>query len=363
MKNLQDTHKIGSRLIKNRIGCPPMVCFHWSDASGIVTDRNVNHYEAIAAGGAGLIIVEALCISPEGRLDPSQLGIWGDRHIAGLQRITRAIHRKGGVALAQIHHGGLWSDSDVEPDRILGPSLGMPTKTGRPNQEMSLEEIERIKQCFVDAALRAERAGFDGVEVHGCHGYLLCSFFNGSINRRTDRYGKDTTLLAAEIVKEIRAVTKLGFVTGIRLGGFEPTLADGIAHAKAMEKAGVDFIDVSYGFLREGPEVQPPAGYPFTPPVYAAQEIKKAVGVPVFAVNGITSAQMAAEVLEKTDVDLVHIGRGTFVNYDWANDALAGRDTGLCLHCAVCQWRLRHTRCPGRILHERYLTERFLAGR
>jgi 2,4-dienoyl-CoA reductase-like NADH-dependent reductase (Old Yellow Enzyme family) len=277
MKTLHDKHKIGSLEINNRIGCPPMVCFHWYDSSGIVTDRNVNHYEAIAAGGTGLIIVEALCVSPEGKLDPSQLGIWDDRHIAGLQRITNVIHRRGKVALAQIHHGGLWSDSDAEPDRILGPSPNMPTKTGRPNLEITSQEIERIKRCFVNAALMAQKAGFDGVEVHGCHGYLLCDFFNPNINRRSDRYGQDTTLLAAEIVHDIRLATGKPFVVGIRLGGFEPTLAHGIAHAKAMEAAGVDFIDVSYGFLREGPDVQPPEGYLYTPPVYAAQEIKKSV--------------------------------------------------------------------------------------
>jgi NADPH2 dehydrogenase len=362
MKAIHDSFEIKGRRLKNRIGCPPMVCFHWSNTDGVVIDRNVNHYEAIAKGGPGLIIVEALCVSPEGKLDPSQLGIWDDRHISGLRRITRVVKPSKALVLAQIHHAGLWSDSDFEPERILGPSAGMPTKTGRPAVGLSLDEIERIKKCFVDAAVRAEKAGFDGVELHGCHAYLLCDFFNRKINVRDDEYGQNTALLAVEVLEAVRAATQPGFIVGIRLGGFEPTLEDGIKNAVAMEKAGIDFIDVSYGFWREGPELQTPEGFPFTPPVYAAQEIKKHVGVPVFAVNGITSPEMAADVLKTTDVDLVHIGRGMFVNYNWANDALEGKDTDSCLHCTLCQWRVPFTRCPGRILRERRL-ERGNAGR
>jgi 2,4-dienoyl-CoA reductase-like NADH-dependent reductase (Old Yellow Enzyme family) len=354
MKTLFEPHRVGSLTIKNRIGFAAMVCFFWPDESGLVTDFNVRHYQAAAAGGQGLIVSESLHVSEEGRMYPSQLGIWSDRHIAGLQRITDAVHRSGGVILAQIHHGGLWSDSD----RILGPSPGMPTKMGRPNLVLTIDEIHRIQERFVDAAKRAVKAGFDGIELHGCHSYLLSDFMNKTINRRTDRYG-DETLITTEIIGMIRAALPSSYTMGIRLGGFEPNLADGVSHAITMEKAGVDFIDVSYGFDRDGVHVKIPEDYPFSAPVYAAQAIKKAVNVPVFAVYGIDSPQKAANILETTDVDMVQIGRGIFVNYNWANDAREGRDTGRCVGCPTCHWRLPHTRCPGKILYERNLPEAF----
>jgi 2,4-dienoyl-CoA reductase-like NADH-dependent reductase (Old Yellow Enzyme family) len=155
IKNLFEPHRVGNLLVKNRIGFPAMVCFHWPDEDGLVTDFNVRHYEAVAAGGQGLIVSESLHVSEEGRMYPKQLGIWSDHHISGLHRITEAVHRRGGLILAQIPHGGLWSDSA----RILGPTAGMPTKTGRPNLEITTDEIKNIQEKFTEAAKRAVKAG------------------------------------------------------------------------------------------------------------------------------------------------------------------------------------------------------------
>jgi 2,4-dienoyl-CoA reductase-like NADH-dependent reductase (Old Yellow Enzyme family) len=120
-----------------------------------------------------------------------------------------------------------------------------------------------------------------------------------------------------------------------------------------MERSGVDFINVSYGFDRDGIHVKVPEDYKFSAPVFAAQAIKKAVNVPVFAVYGIDSPQKATQILKSTDVDMVMIGRGIFVNYNWANDAYLNRDTGKCVRCPICHWRQPHTRCPGKIAYER----------
>ena len=347
--------------LKNRVCVPPMLCFNWCDGQGLICDKNVEHYRAIAAGGPGLIIQEATCVSPRGRIDKSQPGIWDDRHVPGLRRITGAVHQEGCPILVQIHHsGGITVD---EPK--LGPSDYLRIKNGQEYRAraMSEAEIETVRQQFIDAGRRAYEAGYDGVELHGCHEYLLCQFFNRKVNRRQDRYGQKPWLLAEEILRGIREVTPESFIIGLRLGGFEPTLADAVENARRMTQAGIDFLDISYGYLPEqeleGPDgaAVVPGDWPFKEIIYAAAEIKKAVDVPVFAVNTIQSPAQAEAVLEKTGVDMVDIGRGILVNYNWVKDAEAGRDTGRCLLCPGCAWRGAIPACPGKRLLERNKTE------
>ena len=155
-----------------------------------------------------------------------------------------------------------------------------------------------------------------------------------------------------EILEGIRKTVPEDFVVGIRLGAFEPTLEDGIRHAKILEQHGIDFLDISYGFTEEQ-ETEKPAGFPYKDIVYAAGEIKKQVSVPVFAVNGIRTPEDARGALELTQVDMIDVGRGSLANSNWAADALAGRETDTCLDCSVCQWRIDPARCAGRLLHEK----------
>jgi 2,4-dienoyl-CoA reductase-like NADH-dependent reductase (Old Yellow Enzyme family) len=155
-----------------------------------------------------------------------------------------------------------------------------------------------------------------------------------------------------EIIDGIRKITPENFVIGIRLGGFEPTLDDGISHAKLLEQNGIDFLNISYGFQMEH-QPYTPDGFPYQDIIYAAKKIKQAVSVPVFAVGGITSPEMAASVLEETKVDMVDIGRGFLVNPNWANDAENGKDTGKCLHCKVCKRFGNTEKCAGKILFSR----------
>ena len=349
-KQLQDSFYIRNTRIRNRICVPPMVCYHWTDESGMVSDRHVAHYRAMAQGGAGLIIQEATCVTKEGRLADSQLGIWDDAHIDGLRRITQAVHTAGCPIFVQIHHAGIVGIAQQAycPDAYTLRRGGV-EKTGI---RMTEEDIRRIQRAFVDAASRAYEAGYDGVELHGCHSYLMCQFLNGRVNRREDRYGAHPEQFVYEIMDGIRRVVPEEFVMGIRLGGFEPTLSDALVHAKGLEAHGIDFLDISYGFSGED-EPEKPAEFPYKDIIYAAGEIKRQCRVPVFAVNGIRVPDDARGVLAATDVDMVDIGRSTLVNPNWAADALAGRETGRCLDCAVCQWRVDADRCAGRLLRAR----------
>ena len=349
MDRLFESFSIKGVEIKNRVCMPPCVVYGVSDESGMAKDNNIAHYKSLAKGGPGLIIQEATCVSPYGKLLPDQLGLWSDEQIPGLKRIVDAVHAEGVPIFIQLHHAGVVgiedgamccsSDYELTHKDVL--------KKGR---AMTGEEIKTVRKSFSDAAARAVEAGYDGVELHGCHQYLICQFFNSRVNRRNDEYGKNKSLLALEILSDVRNVVPESFVVGIRLGAFEPTLSDGLAHAVELSAHGIDFIDVSYGFRGED-EPCKPDDFPYRDVIYAAGEIKKNVSCPVFAVYGIQSAADARGVLELTGVDMADIARGMLVNPNWANDAKAGRDTGKCLDCAVCLWRADFRRCPGRKLY------------
>lgn len=354
MKLLFEKAKLGGLETGNRITVPAMVPYGWADDSGVVSDRHVAHYEAIARGGPGLIIQEGTCVSKNGRLTESQLGIWEDGHIPGLRRIVQAVHAQGVPILVQLHHAGIGGvGEDLVCPSAYECQLRGEMKKAR---ALTLEELREIQKDFINAARRAWEAGYDGVELHGCHSYLMSQFFNRNVNRRTDEYGLHRELFAVEIFREVKKQAPDGALVGFRLGGFEPTLEDAIAHARILAEEGADFLDISYGFV---PAAEPfaPEGYPFKDIIYAAHEIKKAVRVPVFAVNGINSPELAEHILEVTGVDRVDIGRGTLVNYSWPADAAAGRNVGRCLDCKICQWRVDSARCPGRIRHQRAQTQ------
>ncbi len=354
------THLLFSKMqlrgleLKNRICVPPMYNAGWTDDSGLVSDDHVAHYAALAAGGPALIIQEATCIDPDGRLAPDQLGAWSDEQIPGLRRIAEAVHAHGVPILMQIHHAGIMSCTDVK----LCPSDYAFERRGRllEGKEMTPLAVDTVREKFIAAAVRAVEAGYDGVELHGCHNYLLCQFMNRKVNRRWDSYGSDDMKLVLEIVRGIRAAVPDDFIVGIRLGAFEPTLSEAITHAQRLDEAGIDFINVSYGFDHEQ-ETRKPEDFPFKDVIYAAGEIKKAVRAPVFAVNGIKSADKAEAILQETGVDMVNIGRGFLVNYNWANDAAAGLDTGKCIECPKCYWRRQRDTCPGRDMLEKLCKE------
>lgn len=333
--------------IANRICVPPLVIYTWGDESGCVTGKHLAHYRALAAGGAGLVIQEATAVSPAGRLTLDQLGIWADEQIDGLRRIAATLHDAGMPAIVQLSHAGAMG---AKPAYRVSPS-GTPAGAGRVRESRALtaDELRAIEQQFIDAAQRAVRAGYDGVELHASHGYLLSECMNPAVNRRTDTFRADGLPVLQHIIQGIRAVTPPGFVLGVRMGAFEPDIAAGIRNAKQLEAWGVDFLDVFLGCDWVA-QIERPAGYPFTASIYGAKRIREAVSLPVFAVHQISSGAQAEAVLADTGAAMAVIGRGSLVNYQWGNDVKAGRDPGHCLNCSVCRWKTAPDTCPGRML-------------
>lgn len=354
-KVINDSLKIRNTEIRNRICLPPMVmgCYN-KDQKGYVCDENIEHYRAIAKGGAGLIIQEATCVNTHGKLSECQLGIWEDGQIEGLKKIVDAVHEEGARIFVQIHDAGvvgisktpLCPSSYVRTDREGNQIKG---------KEMTIDEIHQTQQDFVDAAVRAEKAGYDGIELHGCHNYLISQFLNSRVNKRTDKYGTNAVSFVTEIYDGIRKEVNNDFIIGIRLGAFEPTLNDGIAHAKVFGKTGFDFLDISYGFRSEDDPTKP-EDFPYMDVVYAAGVIKKNVGIPVFAANGIRTPEDANGILKLCDVDMVDVARSFLVDNNWTNKALKGEIPGKCLHCKHCTWHHIPDTCAGRKLMERKST-------
>ena len=336
--------------IQNRICVPPLVIYTWSDDTGRVTDKHIAHYRALTTGGAGLVIQEATCVCREGRLTLDQLGIWEDGQKDGLRRIRDILKQAGMPAIVQLSHAGILA---ARPEDRVCPSdytceVGGIPRSGR---GLTVEEIHRIEQQFIDAARRAYEIGYDGIELHASHGYLLSEFMNTRMNQRTDEYNPKDNLILYNIIQGIRRVTSPDFLIGVRLGIFEPTLSVGIANAKWLESLGVAFIDAFYGCDWDA-DLELPEGYPFNSSIYGAKRVKQEVSIPVFTVYQIGTGEQAEAILQDTGVDMVVIGRGSLVNYQWGNDVKAGRNPGSCRNCTLCQWKVAPDRCPGRLALE-----------
>ena len=310
--------------IKNRIVMPPMVNFGFAATDGLVNDRHIQHYKARSRGGVGLIIVEATCINKNGRLDPSQLGLWSDSQIEGLSKISQVCHSYDARVIIQIHHAGLHAHKDVS-DSLISPSdFRGKSRMGEDifARALTISEIHVLQSEYIASALRAKTAGFDGVELHGAHGYLIDEFLSPLANKRADLYGGNLTnrsRFVTEIVTGIREATGDSFIIGCRMGSNEPDLKSGIQIAQVLEKAGVDLLHVSAGFAsREEADLiesaHVPKGFNYHWIVYDGTEIKRNVHVPVIVVSGIRIPKQANDLIERGLADLTAIGKGLFID-------------------------------------------------
>jgi NADPH2 dehydrogenase len=331
--------------IKNRVVLPPMVNFGWSDDKGFVTEKHIRHYERIAKNEAGIIIVEATCVTKDGRISDSQLGIWSDEQVEGLKKITDACHEHGAVVLIQIHHSGL-----VVKDFISKYAYGPSAVEGNPvTRELSVEQMEKIKQDFIDAAVRAGEAKFDGIELHGAHGFLLNQFTNSKINKRTDDYGGTLSArlkYSSEIIAGIKKTVKEQFILGYRLGVNHSSLEEGIEAAKYLEKAGVDLFHVSHGGNKDEINAKP-EGFDYNNVVHSGTVVKKNVSIPVITVNEIQTPQRASWLIENGLCDFVSIGRDLLVDNEWVIKAVKGEEINYCAHCKPgCKRHVAPENCP-----------------
>lgn len=346
MEKVFKNKKIKNLEIKNSLVLPPMVCFTFGKGDGYVSDKNINHYKQISENGIGLIIVEATAIDPKGRLSMDQLGIWSDEHIEGLTKIADTIHSGGAKAIIQLHHAGLNTNNEATDELVS--SWEYEGRRGT-SKALTIMEIGDIVRGFVNAAMRAKTAGFDGVEIHGAHGYLLTQFFSEKVNKRRDRYGKtfeNRNRIAREIYNCTRYKVGEDFIIGIRMGFNENSLQESIKRAKYFEELGFDYLSVSTGFDNSPIEEEVEENFPGNWIVYGGKKIKENVNIPVIGVNQIKEKEQIKRLIDEEHLDFVAIGRAQLADYNFTKHLREGEDIITCLECKPCKWFTNGDNCP-----------------
>jgi 2,4-dienoyl-CoA reductase-like NADH-dependent reductase (Old Yellow Enzyme family)/thioredoxin reductase len=318
------------------------MCTDYATIGGAVTDRLIEYYATRARGGVGLIDVEFSYIHPAGKVFDHMLGIYDDKLIPGLRRLTDSVHQGGAKIILQIAHGGRRVHSDITGSTPVAPSP-IPRLNGETPKELSLTEIEDLIKAFILAAGRAKKAGFDGVMIHMAHAYLLQQFLSPFSNARTDRYGGDLegrARLPLEILKGVRRELGDDYPITCRLcgdeflkGGFD--LAQSIQVAKMLEANGVNAIEVSAGAHETGQVITAPPYYPMGFLAPLSEAIKKEVSIPVGVVGRIHTPEVAEQLLEQGKADLIAVGRGLIADPDWPKKAQEGRPETIrpCISC------------------------------
>ena len=338
---LFSSFKIKSKSFRNRIVLSPMCQYKAKD--GVISDWHFQHYSRFAFSGLGAAFVEATGVSPEGRIGHGCTGIWSDSHVEGLNKIAKIFNEYNCLSGIQLAHAGrkasylrpwdgaspITENDKAEPAwQTIGPSA-IPINNSSPvPKEMTVEDINKVREDFKKAAQRADKAGFDIIEIHGAHGYLLHSFFSPLSNQRNDQYGgsfENRIRFALEIIADIKSVwpdNKPLFyrLSSIDAPGQGANLEDNIMLAKSLKSVGVDVIDCSSGGITGSPVLTKSKIIPGFQVPYS-EKIKKDAEISSMAVGAIISADQANEIISNKRADLVAMGRELLADTQWAYKA------------------------------------------
>ena len=319
MAKLFEPYTIKGTVLKNRIVMAPMCMYQSDQEDGKVTDWHRVHYPTRAVGGVGLIITEATAVQPQGRISTRDLGIWEDSHIDGQAEIVRLMKQNGAKTGIQLAHAG--RKATIEGDIQSSSAIAFDDNYKVP-KEMSTEEIKETVEAFKNAARRSKKAGFDVIEIHAAHGYLINQFLSPLTNKRTDEYGgspENRYRLLGQVIDAIKGVWDGPLFVRIsahdyREGGMTPEHY--VEMCQWMKQQGVDLIDVSSGAVV-------PAQIPVFPgyQVPYAETIKKQTPIATGAVGLITSPLHAEEILQNDRADLVFLARELLRDPYWAYSA------------------------------------------
>ena len=338
---LFSSFKIKSKSFRNRIVLSPMCQYKAKD--GVISDWHFQHYSRFAFSGLGAAFVEATGVSPEGRIGHGCTGIWSDSHVEGLSKIAKIFNEYNCLSGIQLAHAGrkasylrpwdgaspITENDKVEPAwQTIGPSA-IPINNSSPvPKEMTVEDINKVREDFKKAAQRADKAGFDIIEIHGAHGYLLHSFFSPLSNQRNDQYGgnfENRIRFAMEIIVDIKSVwpdNKPLFyrLSSIDAPGQGANLEDNIMLAKSLKSVGVDVVDCSSGGITGSPVLTKSKIIPGFQVPYS-EKIKKDAEISSMAVGAIISADQANEIISNKRADLVAMGRELLADTQWVYKA------------------------------------------
>ena len=336
MPHLFEAITIKDVTFRNRIGVSPMC--QYSYENGFSNDWQVVHLGARAAGGVGLVIAEATAIEPVGRISPKDVGIWEDEHIEPLRKVSHFIRSRGAVAGIQLAHAGRKACTHRPWDggkpivngnpawwQSVGPSPVAFSESYQTPRELTKDDIKSIQQKFKEAAQRSLQAGFNMIEIHAAHGYLIHSFMSALSNHRVDEYGgsfENRSRFLVEIIREVKEVWPERLPLFVRISGTEWvedgwSLDDSIQLAKILKQEGVDVIDCSSGGNVSGVKIQLKPGYQ----IPIAEAIRKQAGIKTAAVGLITEPDHANSIVQNGSADFVLLGRELLRHPSWALDA------------------------------------------
>ncbi len=324
MIKLLEPMNIKGLIIKNRIIFPSMA-MEMADEEGLVTEKVKAHYSNLAKLQLGAIIMEHHYISISGKNDIGQLAIDKDDCVEGLGEISKIIHENGTACGIQINHSGSLTNSSITGEKVIGPSPILHPRGTEIPREMTTVEINNIKKFFRKAAMRVKRAGFDFVEINGCHGHLLNQFISPLTNARLDEYGgirSNRIKLPIEIIKGVREEVGDDFLIFYRIAADDNmengiTIDDAKYLAVKLADAGVDVLNVSQGLAGAKPTISQQGYF-----VHLAEGIKSVVGIPIITVGGITEALFAYQVIKDGKADIVGIGRAILEDPKWLTNAI-----------------------------------------
>jgi 2,4-dienoyl-CoA reductase-like NADH-dependent reductase (Old Yellow Enzyme family) len=331
--------KLGPLELANRIAIAPM-CQYSAD-EGLPTDWHMIHLGHLALSGAGLLIIEATAVTPEGRISPDDLGLWSDEHAAALEPIVNAMRRHSPIKIAiQLGHAGRKASSEVPwkgganipPDHQRGWQTVAPSNVPHAQGEtvplaLDAAGLQRVKEGFVAAARRADALGLDAIEIHGAHGYLLHQFLSPLANQRSDEYGgslENRMRFPLEVYDAIRAAVSPEMVVGMRIsatdwveGGWD--LEQSQVLSAELEKRGCQFLHVSSGGLSPLQKIPVGPGYQ----IEFAARIKQQTSMPVIGVGLITEAKQAETIVQTGQADMVALARAMLYDPRWPWHAAA----------------------------------------
>jgi len=346
MSNLFEPFRIGSMEIRNRF-MRSATTSYWSDENGIVRPEIIRLYGNLARGGVGLIVKGHTYVMDPGKAHTGMAGISNDAQVPKLRELTEAVHEHGGKIVTQLNHAGFKSIVDR-----AGPSeYG---EAGWEARALTVDEIHGIVEAFGDAAQRTVDAGFDGVMIHGAHGYLVSQFLSGFANRRTDEYGgslENRMRLLVEVYDEIRARVGSDYPVLIKMNcdDFSPngfTVEDSAAVASALAKRGMDLIEISGGGIGQVQELRKTRAKSGDPELseanfagHAAKIREATKPTPIALVNGIRTRRCMEAIIEKDVADLVSISRPFIREPDLVRNLEAGQPEASCITCDACSGR------------------------
>lgn len=323
--NLFDKTKIKNYELKNRLVMEPMCMYSAFKHDGIPTYFHFAHYVSRAIGQVGMIIIESTGVAPEGRITDDCLGLYNDAQIAPFKSIVDAVHEEGSIIGVQLNHAGRKSTASDGIDTIYGPSAIAYSNDSRTPVALTTTEIKRIIKDFQDAAVRADKAGFDAIEIHGAHGYLISEFMSPASNHRTDKY-KDGSVFLQELTDAITDVWPKHKILSLRVSAtdYEPNgqTVDDTIRMLGPVAASYDFINVSSGGITINPPTKIYPGYqvPF------ALKIKKAFpNNNIIACGMLGNPDLAAYVIESEQADYIGLARPLLSNANWVLHAAHAR--------------------------------------